>query len=153
MRHGSKRWLGILAGLVALATTPALAQDEAPADKPRHEGRHAGGERRGHDPEKKLEHLREALDLTDAQVVQARSIFAELGERRQALKQSEDREGMRALHEETHGRLMAILDETQRAKLEEMKARHGEGHRGNGEGRREGNGEGRGHGQHQGSGS
>lgn len=147
MRHGWKNWLGILAGLVALAATPALAQNEAQADKPRHEGRHADGEHRGHDPEKKLEHLREALDLTETQVAEARSIFAELDERRQAFKESEDREGMRALHEETHTRLAAILDETQRAKLEEMKARHGEGHRGHGEGRREGNGTRRGEGE------
>lgn len=152
MRYGSKRWLGILAGLVALVSTPALAQDEAQAEKPRHERRHADGERRDHDPEKKIERLREALDLTDAQVAQVRSIFAEQGEKHRALKESDDREGLRALHEETHGRLAALLDETQRATLEEMKERHGEGHRGHGgEGRKQGNDEGPGHGERHGA--
>ena len=133
MRYGWRRRLGILAGLVALAAGPALAQDET-QEKPRHERRH--------DPERKIEHLREALDLTDAQVAQARSILAEQGEKHRALAEGESRDALRALHEETHARLVAILDETQKAKLEEMKARHGEGRREHdGEGHRRHGGE------------
>ena len=128
MRHGSKRWLGILAGLVALAATPALAQDEAPADKPRHEGRHAGGERRGHDPEKRLDHLREALDLTDAQITEIRSIFAEQAEKRQELKASGDREAMRAHMRQTHERMASVLTEEQREKLGTLREHRGEKH-------------------------
>lgn len=140
MRYGWTRRLGILVGLVALAATPALAQDESQADKPRHERMHADGERRGHDPERKVEHLREALSLTDTQVTQVQAIFAEQGEKRRALRESEDREGLEALHQETHERLVAILDETQRARLEEMKARHGERHRRGGEKHEDGEG-------------
>ena len=135
MRYGWKRRVGILAGLVVLAAGPALAQDET-QEKPRHDREHADGARR-HDPERKIEHLREALDLTDAQVAEARAILAEQGEKHRALAEGEDREAKRALHEETHARLVAILDESQKAKLEEMKARHREGHRGHdGEGHR-----------------
>lgn len=148
MRYGWTRRLGILVGLVALAATPTLAQDEAQADKPRHERMHAEGDR-GHDPERKIEHLREALDLTDAQVAQVRSIMTEQGEKRRVLKESDDREGLEALHQETHDRLLAILDETQRTKLEEMRDRHENSHRRGGEMR--GDGEGREHGERHGA--
>ena len=145
MRYRWTRRLGILVGLVALAATPLAGQEESQAETPRHERRHADGDRRGRDHERKIEHLREALDLTEAQVAQVRSIITEQGEKRRALKESEDREGLEALHQETHDRLLAILDETQRAKLEEMRDRHDAGHRRGGEKR--GDGEGRGHGQ------
>lgn len=126
MRNGSRRWIGILAGVIALAVaTPALAQEQ--------------GMRHGHDPEKRIEKLREALDLTDEQVVQVRAIIAEHGEEIRALRESEDQEGLRALHQEMHGRLSAVLDEEQREKLEalheqhkdkEHRGEHGRGHDG-----------------------
>ena len=134
MRTGTKRWIGMLAGVIALAVAaPALAQEHG---------------MRGHDPEKRIEKLREALDLTDEQVVQAQAIFAEQGEKLRALKESEDREGFRALHEETHARLAAVLDDAQRAKLEALREEHeqhrrkhdgnGEGHGGEGHSERHG---------------
>ena len=131
MRNGSTRWIGILAGVIALAVaTPALAQEQ--------------GMRHGHDPEKRIEKLREALDLTDEQVVQVRAILAEHGEEIRALRESEDREGLRALHQEMHGRLSAILDDAQREKLEALHARHkehrGEHGRGHDEGHDDGDG-------------
>ena len=120
------RWIGALACALALtAATPALAQEQAQDGAVVHE-RHRG---RGHDPEKRIEHLREALDLTDEQVAQVRTIFSESEERRRALRESRDREGMRALHEEIHGRLAAVLDETQREKFESLKGEHRERHR------------------------
>lgn len=123
------RWTGALACALALATaTPALAQDQAQDEAAVHE-RHRG---RGHDPEKRIEHLREALDLTDEQVAQVRTIFSESEERRRALRESRDREGMRALHEEIHGRVAAVLDETQREKFESLKREHRERHRDHG---------------------
>lgn len=115
------RWIGALAGALALAAvTPALAQDQGQGDAAVHEC-HRG---RGHDPEKRIEHLREALDLTDEQVAQVRTIFSESEERRRALRESRDHEGMRALHEEIHERVAAILDETQREKFESFKSEH-----------------------------
>lgn len=126
MRNGSTRWIGILAGVIALAVaTPALAQEQ--------------GVRRGHDPEKRIEMLEEKLDLTEEQVAQVRAIFAEQAEKHRALRESADREGFRALHEETHGRLVAELDDAQREKLEALHEEHKQ-HRGGHE-----NGEGRGH--------
>jgi uncharacterized membrane protein YhiD involved in acid resistance len=116
MRTGTMRWIGMLAGVIALAVaTPAVAQEQ--------------NMRRGHDPEKRIEMLQEKLDLTEQQVAEARAIFTEQGEKMRALKQSEDREGFRALHEETHTRLTALLDETQRQKLEALREEH-EQHRG-----------------------
>jgi protein CpxP len=126
MRNRSTRWIGILAGVIALAVaSPAVAQEQ--------------GVRRGHDPEKRIEMLQEKLDLTDQQVAEVRAIFAEQGEKLRALKESEDREGFRALHEETHERLAAVLDDEQRQKLEALREEH-EQHRGGHK-----NGEGRGH--------
>ena len=125
MRKGAK--LVAIAGAFALAVAaPALAQDEGQGDAAVHE-RHHGA--RGHDPGKRIEHLREALDLTDEQVAQVRAIFSESEERRRALRESGDREGMRALHEEIHGRMAAVLDETQREKFESLKREHRERHR------------------------
>jgi Spy/CpxP family protein refolding chaperone len=138
MRYGWTRWLGILAGVTALAAAPAVAQD-AVQEKPHHEREH-DGERRGHDPEKRIEKLREALSLTDAQVAQVQAIFAEQGEKRRALRESEDHAGLEALHRETHDRLVAVLDETQRARLEEMRVGHEEGHRRGGEKHEDGEG-------------
>ena len=148
MRHESKRWLGILAGVTALAAAPAMAQDTARDEKPRHEHRQ-DGEGRRHDPEKRVEKLRQELSLSDAQVAQVRAIFAEQGEKMRALRESEDRAAFRALHEETHDRLVAVLDETQRARLEELRQRYGDGHhRGEKRGDGAGPGQGEGHRDH-----
>lgn len=125
MRKGS-RWAWIVAGMVALGTTPALAQDQTEG----HERGHTEGARHRHDPQKHIERLKESLDLTDAQVAEVRAIHAEQVEKRRALKESEDREGLRALHQEMHERLVAVLDEAQRTQLEELKEQWGERHRG-----------------------
>jgi hypothetical protein len=150
MRFGWTRWLGILA-VTALAVGPAMAQDTTQEEKPRHERGHDGegrghdGEGREHDPEKRIEKLREALSLTDAQVEQVREIFAGQGERMRTLHESGDREGMRALHADMHERLVAVLDESQRARLEELRQRHEGGHGRHGGEKRDG--EDRGHGE------
>ena len=126
MRTGTMRWIGMLAGVIALAVaTPAVAQEQ--------------NMRRGHDPEKRIEMLQETLDLTEQQVAEVRAIFSERGEKLRTLRESEDREAFRALHEETHTRLTALLDETQRQKLEALREEH-EQHRGGHK-----NGDGRGH--------
>jgi Spy/CpxP family protein refolding chaperone len=121
--------VGIVAGMIALAATPALAQGQAQGEGQGHERNHAQGARHGHDPEKKIERLRESLDLTDSQVTEVRAIFAEEAEKRRDLRESEDQEGLRVLRQETHDRLVAVLDENQKEKLEGLKERRGEGHR------------------------
>lgn len=104
MRKSIGRWTGIAAGLMALAVaSPALAQDASA--------------RPGHDPEKRIERLTEALDLTDAQIAEIRSIFAEQAEKRQELKAGGDREAMRAHMRQTHERMVSVLTEEQREKL------------------------------------
>jgi len=113
MRKSIGRWTGIAAGLVALAVaSPALAQD--------------GEARPRHDPEKRIERLAEALDLTDAQTTQIRSIFAEQADTRQELKESGDREAMRAHMRETHERIASVLTEEQREKLGTLREHRGE---------------------------
>lgn len=116
MRKSIGRWTGIAAGLVALAVaSPALAQDASA--------------RPGHDPEKQIERLTEALDLTDAQIAEIRSIFAEQAEKRQELKASGDREAMRAHMRQTHERMVSVLTEEQREKLGSLREHRGEKHR------------------------
>ncbi|MGH7567120.1 MAG: hypothetical protein ACREK2_09845 [Gemmatimonadota bacterium] len=137
MRNGS-RWGWVVAGMIALAATPALAQDQEQGPRD-----HAGEVGHRHDPEKRIERLKQSLDLTDAQVTEVRAILAEQAEKGRALKESEDHRGLRALHRETHDRLASVLDETQRTKLEELRKRVGERHR-------EHDGEG-GHGEHDGA--
>ena len=137
MRNGS-RCVWVVAGMIALAAVPALAQAQEEGQRD-----HAEGARHRHDPEQRLQHLQETLNLTETQVTQVRAIFAEQSEKRRALKESEDHEGLRALHEETHDRLASVLDEAQRAKLEDLKQRMDEHHR-------EHDGE-SGHGEHEGA--
>ncbi|HUF89251.1 MAG TPA: hypothetical protein VMR66_04650 [Gemmatimonadota bacterium] len=115
MRKSIGRWTGIAAGLVALAVaSPAQAQD--------------GSARPGHDPEKRIERLTEALDLTDAQIAEIQAIFAEQVERRQELKASGDREAMRAHMRQTHERMASVLTEEQREKLGTLREHRGEKH-------------------------
>jgi len=116
MRKTIKRWTGIAAGALALAVaTPALAQDPDVGH--------------GHDPEKRIEWLQETLDLSDAQVAELRTIFAEQAEKHRELPGSEDREAKHALRRETHERLAAVLTEEQREKLGNLREHGGEKHR------------------------
>lgn len=114
MRNSTRRWTGIAAGVIALAVaSPALGQDaEAP---------------RMHDPEKRIEHLAEELDLTDAQLAEVRAIFAEQAEKRRDLDGQEDREAMRAHVRATHERLASVLTAEQREKLGELREHREEG--------------------------
>lgn len=121
--HAARRLVtgaGLLVVLV-LAATPAFAQDRP----------------RGHDPEEHLAKLQEELDLTAEQTEQIRAIFAEQHAEFQALREEEGgdrearREAFRQHREETHARIRAVLNEEQRARLDELhaeyKERHGHG--------------------------
>ena len=128
MWKGARRLGAIAAAFALAAATPALAQDQGQGEAAVHE-RHRG---RGHDPEKRIEHLRETLDLSDEQVAQVRTLFSEREDRHRELRENRDREGLRALHEEIHQRLAAVLDDTQREKFESLKREHRERHRDHG---------------------
>ena len=109
--HGTRRmavWTGLLTVLV-LAASPALAQDRM----------------RDHDPEEHLAKLQEELNLDAQQTEQIRAIFGEQHAKFQALR------------EETHARIQEVLNDEQRARLEELhaefKERHGHGPMGHGD--------------------
>ncbi|HET6340570.1 MAG TPA: hypothetical protein VFG78_00115 [Gemmatimonadota bacterium] len=109
--HGTRRmavWTGLLTVLV-LAASPALAQERM----------------RDHDPEEHLAKLQEELNLDAQQTEQIRAIFAEQHAKFQALR------------EETHARIQEVLNDEQRARLEELhaefKERHGHGPMGHGD--------------------
>ena len=125
--HGTRRmavWTGLLTVLV-LAASPALAQERM----------------RDHDPEEHLAKLQEELNLDAQQTEQIRAIFAEQHAKFQALREEGDwesnREAFRQHHEETHARIQEVLNEEQRARLEELhaefKERHGHGPEGHGD--------------------
>ncbi|MGH7564983.1 MAG: Spy/CpxP family protein refolding chaperone [Gemmatimonadota bacterium] len=117
-------WAGLFA-ILALAATPAQAQEQAPR----------------HDPEEHLAKLQEELGLDDQQAEQIRAIFAEQHAAFERLREEEGgdresrRDAFRQLHEETHARVQAVLNEQQRTRLEELRAEHRERHGDRGHGR------------------
>ncbi|MGH7556298.1 MAG: Spy/CpxP family protein refolding chaperone [Gemmatimonadota bacterium] len=120
-RYAARR-IAFATGLLAiLIATPTWAQEP--------------GQR--HDPEEHLARLREELDLTDPQVEQIRAIFKEQHPKFEQLHEQEgddserERETLRQLYEETHQRIIAVLTEEQRSRLEEI---HQERHGGRGHG-------------------
>lgn len=139
IRHRAARRVALGAGLfavLALAATPARAQERGPR----------------HDPEEHMAKLQEELDLDDQQVEQIRAIFAEQHAKFEQLREGEGgdresrREAFRQLREETHERIRTVLNEEQRARLEELHAEHqkshghGQGHDGHGAKERPDNG-------------
>lgn len=125
-----------------------------------HHGHHRG---RGHffseeAMERRLTHMTERLSLDAHQVGLVREILADARTRAMALRESTERgparrEQLRALMEETSGRIDAVLNETQRTEFAEMRgemrARHAarrERREDRREERREHRGEGRGRG-------
>jgi Spy/CpxP family protein refolding chaperone len=100
----------VAAGFVALAS-PALAQER-------------GARMRMHDPEKRIEELDEALDLTDAQETELRTILAEQSEKGRELREARDREAMVAHMRETQERIMGVLTDEQRQKFDALQEEH-----------------------------
>jgi Spy/CpxP family protein refolding chaperone len=120
-------WSGLLTALVLVAG-PAWAQDQDRMKK--------------HDPEEHVAKLQEELGLTAEQTAQVRAILAEQHAKFQELRgEGEDwesnREAFRQHREETHARIREVLNEEQRARLEELHAefqkRHGHGPGGHGD--------------------
>jgi Spy/CpxP family protein refolding chaperone len=110
------------AGMTGLDGAQALFAQDAGQDGPA-----------GHGAERHLARLQEKLDLTDGQVAELRSIFEEQREELQALHESSREERM-ARHEalrETwpaiHEKMLSVLTEEQRSRLDELKRSHGSG--------------------------
>ena len=128
--------------MAVIATTTVTAQDMDQR-----------GERRGPDPEKRIEkqvkHLDKKLKLTDDQKLQLKEFYGEFDKAQQArmeqMKQAEKRD-----RDALDGKINSILTEEQKAKYTEMKEEDKEmwknGHKGKGHGFGPGHGGNRGRG-------
>lgn len=76
------------------------------------------GPMKGHNPERRLEHLSQELSLTPEQQTQAKALFEQAKQKHEAIQQ------------ETHTALKALLSAEQLNKLEQMKANHPHGAKG-----------------------
>jgi Spy/CpxP family protein refolding chaperone len=119
---GTALCLGLCAG-------SALAQDAATAPQSMPEG----GEHRGHggmSPDKQLEHMTKALDLTADQQAQIKPLLEAHQQQAMQLRQdtsiSQDDKHtkMQALNTDTHTKIEAVLTDTQKAKFEKMQQHH-----------------------------
>lgn len=70
-----------------------------------------------HRSEKRLDHLKKKLNLTDEQQKKIQSIQESKREKKKAIH-----EQMKALHDETQAEIRAVLTPEQQAKFDEMKA-------------------------------
>jgi|GEM_PF-1751751 len=68
----------------------------------------------------------ERLDLTKDQKDQIKVILDEAREKVKAARENKDKEAGMKLREEIHGKLVAVLTDEQKAKLEKMRAERGE---------------------------
>jgi Spy/CpxP family protein refolding chaperone len=124
----------ILGTALSLATAfPAFAQDggvprtDAGVTEARGPRGHHGHGRRGHgrhgDPEARLQHMTEELQLTPAQVEQLRRVFAEQRASREA-RREEAREERHAAHEAMRARVESILTPEQRQRAQTLRQTH-----------------------------
>jgi protein CpxP len=123
-----------LAGLLTLAGSAAMAQDNA-APAPQ-QGQGYG--HRGMNPEAQLQHLTKHLDLTAEQQAQIKPILenrdAQMKQiwQDQSLSQQDRHTKMQAIHQDTNSKIEAVLNDTQKQKFAEMQARMQEHARGGG---------------------
>ncbi|MCU0675174.1 MAG: hypothetical protein MUE69_20575 [Myxococcota bacterium] len=123
----------ILGTALSLVTVfPAFAQDGgvprtdagvSEARGPRgHHGHHGRRGRHG-DPEARLQHMTQELQLTPAQVEQLRRVFAEQRASREA-RREEAREERHAAHEAMRARVESILTPEQRQRAQALRQTH-----------------------------
>lgn len=118
--------LALGAALVLAASAIAQVPDSsAPPPPPQQQGAPGYGHR-GMDPERQLNGLTRRLNLTDDQRAQIKPILQERQQKmmvilqNQSLTQGEARQQMRAVHEDTHTRIMAVLNDSQKKEFEQM---------------------------------
>ncbi|MGA8041259.1 MAG: hypothetical protein WCA37_00510 [Terracidiphilus sp.] len=118
--------LALGAALVLGASAIAQAQDNpAPPPPPQQQGAPGYGHR-GMDPARQLDNLTRRLNLTDKQREQIKPILEERQKKMQAilqnqsLTQGEARTQMLALHEDTHKRIAAVLNDPQKKEFEQI---------------------------------
>jgi len=123
-----------LGGMLALGAQAALfAQDQTQATPPQEQGQQGqwghGHGRHRMDPEHQLQHLTKALDLTADQQAQIRPILTDRQQKMQALWQDQTlsrqdrRTKAQAIQQDTTTRLEATLNDQQKQKFEEMRAK------------------------------
>ncbi|MEM9068972.1 MAG: hypothetical protein AAGE52_10720 [Myxococcota bacterium] len=135
MTHFAKN-LSLLASVVALglggAPTVLAQADNGPAIEEGQGRRHARG-RRHHRRHRHHARVLQQLDLSDNQKAQIRAIRESTRERRQELRAQgrspENRQAMRALHQETRRLIQEVLTPAQRTRAEQLRAEHAENRR------------------------
>jgi Spy/CpxP family protein refolding chaperone len=123
----------VLSGLLALgiASTAAFSQDNASQPQGQ-QGAWGHGPHRM-DPDAQLQHMTKALDLTPDQQAQIKPLLVAREQEAQQLMQDqslaqEDRHAkMKAIQDETKGKILAVLNDTQKEKFEAMHSRGGHG--------------------------
>ena len=120
-----------LSGLLALgiASTAAFSQDNA-AQPQAQQGPGGRGAHRM-DPDAQLKHMTEALDLTADQQAQIKPLLVARNQQAQqlfadqSLAQADRHTKMKAIQDETKGKILSVLNDTQKQKFEAMHARGG----------------------------
>src|SRR5271163_741408 len=121
-----------LTGLLSLAGSAALAQDNTTATAPQQGQGQWGHGPRGMNPEAQLQHLTKHLDLTAEQQAQIRPILESRDQQAkqlwqdQSLSQQDRHSKMMAIHQDSNAKIEAVLNDTQKQKYEAMQERgHG----------------------------
>ena len=121
--------------VLTLGVTAALAQDNAPP--PPDQSQPGPGQHRM-DPDRQLEHMTRALNLTADQQAQIKPLLVDRQQKMQALFQNQSlsqqdrRAQMRTIAEGTNNSIKAVLNDQQKQKFAEMHEHMGR--RGGGEG-------------------
>jgi Spy/CpxP family protein refolding chaperone len=128
-----------IAGLVGVAGSLAMAQDQQAAPQQQTERGHG---RRQFDPERRVNMLAKRLNLTDDQKQKLQGIFADQQQQMQSMRQDsslsrQDRmEKMKTLRSEADEKVNGILNDDQKQKYAQMKEKareRMEQHRGGGD--------------------
>jgi Spy/CpxP family protein refolding chaperone len=124
-----QRWtLALSAALVFGASALAQAPDNSAAPPPPQQQQQGapGPGARGMDPARQLNRLARRLNLSGDQRAAIKPILEERQQKmtaifqNQSLTQGDARAQMRAVHEDTHSRIMAVLNDQQKQQFEQM---------------------------------
>jgi len=118
-----------LTGLLSLAGSAALAQDNTTAAQPQQGQGQWGHGPHGMNPEAQLQHLTKHLDLTADQQAQIKPILESRDQQAkrlwqdQSLAQQDRHIKMKAIQEDSKAKIEAVLNDTQKQKYEAMQER------------------------------
>jgi protein CpxP len=113
-----------IAGVVGLAGSAAMAQDQQAAPQQQTERGHG---RRQFDPQRRVDMFAKRLNLTDDQKQKLQGIFADQQQQMQSMRQDsslsrQDRmEKMKTMRSETDEKINGILNDDQKQKYAQMK--------------------------------